>query len=146
MDIIKTNTHERCVIECAVDSLFVKMEGVSKTLNLVLNLYFSDIEDKTLSESAKDAVGSILFSVVDILDNIALEYDLTVGRNNPHVAAHLESMRRVEAALKVEKLSFEAAHLMRDDDGIRARLDECRSMPDEQAAAGLEALLGEISE
>ena len=144
MYIEDTTAHERFMIECAVDALFVDLEANSKILSLLHDAYFGNYPRRELSAGEADTVATILHAVVDNISTITLKYELTIAKNTPSVATHMDSMRKVKVALKTQRLCDKTTRL--NSDCLEARRKELLSMPDEQAAAGLEALLEEISE
>ena len=145
MYISETTANERLTVERAVGNLFVDLEAACEVLNLLFNAHFDSFPQKELSVSEAATVGFVLHSAIGSIADILLAYGLTVGHDAPIVAAHMESMRRAEAALKTEELSGKTLRAVQRNESLRARRAELLSMSDKEAVAGLEKLLEEVN-
>ena len=118
MYIEDTTAHERFMIECAVDDLFVDLEANSKILSLLHDAYFGNYPRRELNEGEADTVGTILHTVLDNISAITLAYELTIAKNTPRVVMHMDSMRKVEAALKTQELCAKTTRLNSDRQAV----------------------------
>lgn len=144
MYISETTYSERRIISAATDSIFTRLDAANSILFLVQDAFFSEPTQKELSATDVASVRNALFSVSDMIGDLVLEYNLLVGNADEQgIKEHMASMHRAEMVQRVEALNDRVWKISRDDEQMEARRLALLELPDDQAAAGLKALLNE---
>lgn len=105
MYIEKTTAAERLTIRQAVDGSFVYVMRARRLLVQVLDEYFEDWEQKSISRSEAEDVRDILQAVNDALWWAETEYALTIGDEDaPGCHSCYEGARRAALVRDIERL------------------------------------------
>lgn len=98
MYIKETTAEDRRAIENAVDHAFLKIDQAGSLLYDLLEDYFGDREQNTISAYDAETIGYRLWIVSDILSDSVLEYHLQTGHYDERgVKKYIESAERAKA-------------------------------------------------